>query len=146
MKCQACDKAATTHITEIVAGQPVEYHVCETHVHDLEGLKPVANPGNLATGPAGLWSDAKICAALQNSDARKQAAAYFLPASCLALLDPMAEVRIIAAFRLMELGPNARSAMGALQDALQDPDERVSKAARIALEYIEADKENPWFF
>jgi HEAT repeat protein len=50
-----------------------------------------------------------------------------------------------AAYRLMQLGPDGRSAAGALRDALQDPDERVAKAARIALEYIETDEARPWF-
>jgi hypothetical protein len=26
MKCQSCDEAATSHVTEIVAGKAVEYH------------------------------------------------------------------------------------------------------------------------
>jgi hypothetical protein len=53
-------------------------------------------------------------------------------------------VRIAAAFHLMLLGLDARSAAGALRNAAQDADEGVAKAARIALEYIETDKAQPW--
>jgi protein arginine kinase activator len=39
MKCQACDKPATNHVTEIVGGDPVEYHICDTHLQNLEAIE-----------------------------------------------------------------------------------------------------------
>src|SRR5262249_52028610 len=146
MKCQACDKAATLHVTDVVAGQPVEYHVCDDHVQDLDNLKPTDQPKSLAAGPMAFWEDPQLSEALRDPVAQQKMAAYLLPALCLALLDEKPEVRIAAAFRLMMLGPDARSAMGALRDALRDPDERVRKAAGIALEFIQVDQGLPWMF
>ncbi len=34
MKCQECDKTATFHITELMAGQPHELHLCEEHARE----------------------------------------------------------------------------------------------------------------
>jgi protein arginine kinase activator len=31
IKCQRCSKPATIHITEIVKGSPLEFHLCEEH-------------------------------------------------------------------------------------------------------------------
>ena len=31
MKCQKCSKPATIHITEIIDGSPMEFHLCEDH-------------------------------------------------------------------------------------------------------------------
>jgi len=39
MKCQSCDNQATLHVTEMVKGQPTEFHVCESHFDDLDKLK-----------------------------------------------------------------------------------------------------------
>jgi hypothetical protein len=50
-------------------------------------------------------------------------------------------VRIVAVFHLMQLGPAARSALGAIEDALHDPDERVRKAAEIAIAYFKTKPE-----
>jgi hypothetical protein len=145
MKCQSCDQQATHHITEMVAGQPREYHLCEKHLQDWEHLPPP--PKSLGPGTAfeRLWNDSKIWEVLQDPAVKKEMAAHLLPALCLALLHQKPEVRTAAVFRLMQLGSDARSATAALRDALGDPDERVAKAARIALEYIEGDQARHWF-
>lgn len=142
MKCQECDQQATTHVTEIVAGKAVEYHVCEAHLQKLEDLEP-ALPGR--KGVAAFF-DPKLTEALSNPVAREKIASHLLPALCLALLDESPEVRVVAAFRLMMLGSDARSTLGALQDALSDPDERVRQAAQIALEFIQSDEQPQWLF
>jgi protein-arginine kinase activator protein McsA len=39
MKCQSCDNQATLHVTELVNGEPIGFHVCEAHFDDLDKLK-----------------------------------------------------------------------------------------------------------
>ena len=60
MKCQACDQPATCHVTDMVDGQAVEYHVCETHVHQVDKLQPAKLPGAslrpLLTKPDAEWN------------------------------------------------------------------------------------------
>jgi hypothetical protein len=146
MKCQACNKAATHHVTEIDSGKPVEYHVCDAHLPDLDALKSAAGANKPATGYGAFLDDPEIREALRDPVAREKMAGCLLPALCLALLDHKPELRVVSAFRLMQLGPNAKSALGALRDALHDPDERVRKAAGIAIEYIETEQDQPWFF
>jgi HEAT repeats len=145
IKCQKCAQPATNHITELVAGRTVEYHLCEVHLKDLDTLVSKFPPAKPTTGFFGFGEDRELREALGDPAVRQEMAAYVLPALCLALLHEKPEVRIAAAYRLMQLGPDGRSAAGALRDALQDPDERVAKAARIALEYIETDEARPWF-
>jgi hypothetical protein len=145
MKCQACTEAATLHVTEIVAGQPVEYHVCNTHLQSVENLMPPAEPFNPTTAAAALFGDPEFHAALRDAGARQKMAAHLLPALCLGLLDQSAEVRIQSVVWLMQLSPDARPALGALQNALRDPDERVRKAAAVALEHIDSEQHLPWF-
>src|SRR5262249_16352569 len=123
MKCQNCDKAATHHVTEIVAGKPVEYHVCDTHLHNLDALPPAAALPGPKSGFGAFWRDPKLNEALRDAVARDKIAAYLLPVLCQALLDDNPEVRVSAAFRLMLLGGDARSTVGALQDARHDQDE-----------------------
>jgi HEAT repeat protein len=94
--------------------------------------------------PTAKWDDPKLCEALRDLPTRQQLAAHLLPALCLALLDPSPEVRILAAFRLMQLGPDAQTVLGALREAQADPDERVRKAAAIALQFIESGEAMPW--
>src|SRR5207302_3224490 len=117
-------------------------HVCEMHLNQLDRLeyKKLREAG---TGSMGFLHDADLRQALHDPVAQQETAAHELPALCLALLHEKPEVRITAAFRLMGLGSNARPAVGALRDALRDADERVAKAARIALEYIESKSEPP---
>jgi hypothetical protein len=146
MKCQVCQEVATLHITDIVAGQPVEHHVCDRHLQDLGAGKPVEAVNRSVPGPLAFASDPQLGDALNDPVAREKVAAHLLPPLCLALLDEMPEVRILAAFRLMMFGPDARSAAGALRAALQDPDERVRKAADFALEFIETKNGLPWLF
>jgi hypothetical protein len=142
MQCQACDQNATQHITDIVAGKAVEYHVCDEHAKTLDLLPPTPLPKK---GYLGFFTDPALCDVLREPKPREVLAAHLLPALCLALLDPMPEVRIAAAFHLMRLGPDGRSAAGALRDALRDRDERVVKAASIALDFLESDEATPWF-
>jgi HEAT repeat protein len=137
MKCQACDEPATCHVTEMVAGNAVEYHVCQKHASELDTLKPVDS------SQAALES-AEILQAFQDPLARQKMAAYLLPALCLALLDPNPEVRILAAFRMMNHGSEAKSALGALRTALQDSDKRVRKVAAAAIEYIQGVSNDPF--
>jgi hypothetical protein len=139
MKCQSCDEPATLHVTEIVHGEAVEYHVCEAHLGDLPSDKQAAGKGVAEPG-------ADIHAAFQDPDARQKVAAFLLPALCLALLDEKPEVRIVAVYRIMMLGGDARSASGALRDALADPDERVCRLAEIALKVVESGQVRPWRF
>ncbi len=51
IKCQKCSKPATIHITEIVQGNALEFHLCEEHARQQyqsgEPLDPV-NPAELA--------------------------------------------------------------------------------------------------
>jgi HEAT repeat protein len=141
MKCQACDQTATHHVTEIAAGEPVEFHVCDEHLQSLEDLKPSKVSHKAVNWFVTFLGDPEFRKALEDADARQKVAAHQLPALCLALLDEKPEVRITAVFRLTQLGPDARSAAGALRDALQDCDERVRRAAAIALEWIESDPE-----
>jgi len=145
MKCQACEEVATLHVTEIVEGKPIEYHVCETHVNYTGKLEPHQLQPEQIRGIGAFLTDPKLSEALRDSAAREKMSAHQLPALCLALLDPKPEVRIVAAFQLMRLGPNAQSAAGALRDALLDPDERVRKAAHAALDSIQNEQSPPWF-
>jgi hypothetical protein len=132
MKCQQCTKAATAHITELVNGAPVEYHVCEDHLAVLETL-----PGQPPRRPLPEVADS-LCRAWANPVARQKMAAHLLPALCLALLNEQVEVRILACFWLTELRLDANSALGALRTALSDSDERVRKAAEFAIATIES--------
>jgi hypothetical protein len=145
MKCQTCDQPATHHITEIVAGKPVEYHLCETHLNTLEHLPDAPRRVELGTKFGTFWNDPMLCRALHDPAVTQEMAAHLLPALCLALLHQKPEVRIAAVFYFVLLGCQARSAAGALRDALQDSDERVAKAAGIALDYIESNEARPWF-
>ena len=49
IKCQKCPKPATIHITEIVQGSPLEFHLCEEHARQQlsseESAEPAADPG-----------------------------------------------------------------------------------------------------
>lgn len=54
-----------------------------------------------------------------------------------ALKEPYPEARVAAAEALGNIGPNAKSAVPALVEALRDSDARVRKAAEIALDTIE---------
>ena len=89
-------------------------------------------------------TDPQLRAAVFDEAARQRLAAHLLPALCLALLDQSPEVRVAAAYQLMCFGRDARSASGALRDAMTDPDERVRKAARIALQLIESGQTPLW--
>jgi hypothetical protein len=131
MQCQSCNETATHHVTEIVDGQPVQFHVCEA----LHG----------PTGPWAFWNHADIYQAMRDEEARKKLAAHLLPALCLALLDPKAELKILATFWLALLGSQARSALGALRDAEGDSDERVRTAAGLALKIIESNENSHRF-
>ena len=129
-----------------VANQPVEFHVCEAHLQDVESLGPDARANKQEAGFASFVDAPELRAAVRDPVVRQQMAAHLLPALCLALLNENPEVRVAAAFRLMLLGPDGRSSCGALRDALRDSDERVRKAVQIALEYIQTEQEFPWFY
>jgi hypothetical protein len=145
MKCQACDKAATNHVTEIVAGDPVEYHVCDVHLQTLDSIGTTSQATAPDNGFGAFMRAPELVKALQDQETRQKLAAYLLPPLCLALLDPKPEARVMAAFLLMALGGDAQSALGALQKALEDLDERVRQAAKIAAESIQSNKGPPWF-
>ncbi len=147
MKCQACEEQATHHVTELVAGKPEEFHVCEKHLQELKSLEPESH-GRRA-GFWALWGDPEHREVLRDTEARQKMVAYLLPALCLALLDDKPEVKILSAYRLMQLGANAQSAIQALRNALLDKDQRVGKAAQIAIEWIETAQQTGqpgWFF
>jgi HEAT repeat protein len=147
MKCQACVKAATIHMTEIVAGGAVEYHVCEKHAEELSQLKPGALAALAQEPYSGLMTllnDPEVRKALKDPVAKEKMAAYQLPALCLALLDENPAVRIEAGFHLMYWGADAKAALGALKDALKDADERVRKVAAAAIQQIESGESPPF--
>ena len=91
-----------------------------------------------------LWEDPEFRKTVADPAARDKIAAYLLPPLCAALLDDNPEVGVLAAFRMMQLGSDGRSAGGALRDALRDRDERVRKVVEIALKYIESEGAPPW--
>jgi transcription antitermination factor NusG len=144
LKCQICDQPATHHVTEIVAGEPRDYHLCEKHLQNWEHLPEQLPPWPKSGGPGAplqkLLNDAKLLGVLQDPAVRQEMAAHLLPALCLALLHEKAEMRVAAIFSIMRLGSDVRSASGALRDALKDSDERVATAAQLALEYMESDQ------
>ena len=39
MNCQFCEEDATQHVTEMVDGHPVEYHVCDEHFQEIDPVK-----------------------------------------------------------------------------------------------------------
>jgi HEAT repeat protein len=129
MRCQACDDTATCHVTDLVGGKLVEYHVCARHAVDLGALQGIEVQAPLTPDPEVLqaWAD---------PIARQKIAAYMLPALCLAMMDESAKVRLLAAYSAAQLGSDAESAIGALRDLLRDPDERVRKVAQFAIEQI----------
>jgi hypothetical protein len=137
MKCQACDGVATNHVTEIRAGQPVEFHVCDAHLQTLDSVQTSPRAPTCHDGLTAFLQAPELAAVLRDKETRKKVVAYLLPTLCLALLDQKPEVRVMAAFRLMALGEDAQSAVGALQDALEDSDERVRQAAKIAMDSIQ---------
>jgi hypothetical protein len=145
MKCQKCDQAAAYHVTEMINGEAEELHVCEKHLPDLETLKPAKR----ATRPGGnfgeFWRDPNLREVLKDAPARQKLAAHLLPALCLALLDGEPAVRVLAAFHLMCLGPDAQSAAGALREAARDPHSLVARAATIAQDLVESGTIPPWF-
>lgn len=143
MKCQSCDNQATLHVTELVNGQPTEFHVCEAHFDDLDKLKAAIERQNPRSDIA-FWLNPEMQKAMSDPQARKKIAAHLLPALCLALLDPKPEVKVIAIHHLMMLGSDARSAVGALQDARQNANENVRHAAECALKCIVSDQKLPW--
>jgi hypothetical protein len=129
----------------MVAGEAREYHVCEKHLQDLEHLAPAPKSRQPGTPFEKICNDSDLRKVLHDPEVRQELAPHLLPALCLALLHQKPEVRMAAIFRLMRLGSDARSATGALRDAQRDPDERVAKAAQIALEYIESNQAPAWF-
>jgi hypothetical protein len=144
MKCQRCDQPATLHVTDVVDGQAVDYHVCENHFQEIGSLPPATPSGNAPGDLGAFFNDPRLREALFDPAAREKVAAYLLPALCLALLDERPEVRVAAAFRLMTFGGDARSTLGALRDACHDPDERVRKAAEVAMQIIQNKPEFCW--
>jgi HEAT repeat protein len=140
MKCQACEEQATHHVTELVAGKPEEYHVCEKHLQDLKGLEP-----ERARQPPPFLDDPEVRKALKDPVAAEKMSAYLLPVLCLALLDPNPEVRISSVFHLMGHGVFGKSAIQALRNALLDEDQRVRKAANVAIDWIETGQPRLFF-
>src|SRR5262249_147116 len=138
MKCQSCDNQATLHVTEMVNGEPTEFHVCESHLDDLDKLKAAIERQSPGHDPEmAFLFNPEIGKALSDPEAQKKFAAHLLPALCLALLDPKPEVKIIALRHLMMFQQYAPSALGALQDALLDSNENVREAAKLVLKSSE---------
>ena len=48
IKCQKCSKPATIHITEIVQGSPIEFHLCEEHAHQQLSGEESSESGDAA--------------------------------------------------------------------------------------------------
>jgi HEAT repeat protein len=135
MKCQSCDNQATLHVTEMVNGEPTEFHVCESHLEDLDKLKAAME--RQSSGGMAFWLNPEIGKALDDPEAQKKFAAHLLPAICQALQDPKPEVKIIALQHLMMFRQCAKSAVTALQDAMLDSNENVREAAKLVLKSSE---------
>ena len=104
-------------------------------------MKPASPPKDILSPWTELWKDPEIRKVLAEPVARQKMTAYVLPALCVALLDHNPELRLHAAFRIMQHGSDAKSALGALRDALDDSDERVRKVAEVAIKLIEAEQQ-----
>jgi hypothetical protein len=89
MICDLCDKIATSHVTERVAGKVVRKHRCEAHV-DADAPPQQSDPLTSALReqpPAGfpmqslmtLREDSQIRAAIQNDLAVQKLTAFLLP-------------------------------------------------------------------
>ncbi len=70
MKCQSCDNPATLHVTELIAGEPVEYHVCEAHGQDLDASKSAIQPDRRTSGFAAFLADPAFRDALLDPEVR----------------------------------------------------------------------------
>ena len=146
MKCEHCDRVASHHVTEVVAGLPADRHLCEDHVTDWTSPAHADRPpAPFRSSPDFFWREPELWRAVRDHAAHQKVAANLLPALCLALLDETPEVRVVAAYDLMLLGRHAQPAAGALRDRLTDGDGRVRKAAGIALDAIEAGQKSGFF-
>jgi protein arginine kinase activator len=71
IKCQKCSKPATIHITEIVQGSPLEFHLCEEHARQqLSGEE--TNEGSSVADKA-MAQLAKAARSRDTSEIDKQA-------------------------------------------------------------------------
>lgn len=134
MKCQKCDKQVSQHITELVDGKPVEYHVCDEHAIDLTPGPPPKDVPLVRV----LW-DTELRMALEDKQALKQVAIEIFHCLCDALQDERPEVRIQAIFRMMcrdAIPDRVESALEVLEPTLSDPDPRVRKIAKLAIDLI----------
>ena len=54
MKCQKCNKEATVHVTDLVGGKPIQYHLCEEHAKEFLQNTQAVLPGeaNMASALA----------------------------------------------------------------------------------------------
>jgi hypothetical protein len=121
----------------------VEKHLCDAHAEKLLGVKPQPIE---RTFFAEFWGDAGLSSAMRDPAVQQHFSAHLLPVLCLALLDKNPAVRVSAAFRMMLLGRDAQSTVGALRDALGDADQRVREAARLALQHIGTNPEPFYLF
>lgn len=132
MKCQACKREATQHITELEDGDLVEYHVCEEHAKNLPSLKPPRVHSPLVE----VLTDNEISSALADEDARKEISEQILPLLCSALSNDRAEVRIQAIVRILSLNQGAAAAIESLAELAEDVDVRVRRMAKAAVTHL----------
>jgi protein arginine kinase activator len=59
IKCQKCSKPATIHITEIVKGNPLEFHLCEDHARQQLTAEEPAQTANEAEKKLAKWAGRK---------------------------------------------------------------------------------------
>lgn len=138
MKCQKCDNPATLHVTEVVDGNHVGYSLCETHAGEFQSSSGM--PAEQKSVMSLFW-DPEVSRILSDGESRQRMSAYLLPTLCVALTDEEPGVRVLAALGMLFLGSDARSALSAVRDALNDDDHRVRKVAEVVLRCIEQDTE-----
>src|SRR3954468_12314563 len=137
MKCDQCNAIAVVHTTCVVGGQRVVRHTCPEHAPPLD--EPIARQVEQAraAGESAFLNDPELAAALRDLEATRKIRTILLAELVGALLDPSAEVRIVAIYHLCSYGADAEAAMEGLVAATRDPDPRVRRAATHAVAWIE---------
>ena len=59
IKCDKCNKPATIHITEIVEGSPLEFHLCEDHARQQLSPEQAADPPSVGAKALAKLAKAK---------------------------------------------------------------------------------------
>jgi hypothetical protein len=78
MKCQACEKTATLHVTEMVAGRPVEFHVCSAHLENVAGMAADEGPWRPETGLSGFMDAPELRKVLFDPNVRQKVTTFLV--------------------------------------------------------------------